>query len=495
MNNGAPVSNSLLWHDFETWGVSPSVDFPVQFAAIRTDLDLNIIEDHQPINWMCQIPHDYLPHPKACLITGITPSISLQRGMSEPSFAKKIHQQMMIKGTCAVGYNSLKFDEEVTRNLFYRNLYPVYDREYKNNNSRWDIIDLVRATYALRPQGIEWPIDTQGKPSFKLELLSQANDINHESAHDALSDVHATIAMAKLIKSLQPKLYDYYWNLRNKHAVDALLSKFQQTILVYVSGYISAQQGCTTLIMPICRHPEQANSVICVDLAHNIDMLVDEHADANMIQDALFTSKQTPPTEQSEHHQLQAPRLITIAINKCPFIAPLNTLEKSQAEKFGIDIELAKNRYGQLMSDSKLGDLCRKIFTRTNERLVPSNIDECLYTSEFPESADMLIMEKVREAQPEQLVLYQGAFVDDNLNRRLFRYRGRHFTSSLEENELIKWHQHLVNRFQEENKKACLSLSEYFLQLETLAAEYQNAPKQLQILKSLEQYGRYIANA
>jgi exodeoxyribonuclease-1 len=153
------------------------------------------------------MPFDYLPHPMACLVTGITPNFSLAKGLSEPNFAHKIYQQLSQANTCVAGYNSMRFDEEVTRHLLFRNLYPVYEREFKNNNSRWDVIDLVRACYALRPDEINWPKYEDGKPSFKLEELSKANNIGHEAAHDALSDVHATIGIAKLIKTKQPKLY------------------------------------------------------------------------------------------------------------------------------------------------------------------------------------------------------------------------------------------------------------------------------------------------
>jgi len=485
------VSSTILWHDYETWGVNPSVDFPVQFAAVRTDENLNIIKTQKSINWMCAIAHDYLPHPQACLVTGITPALSLRKGMSEPQFAAKIFKEMSQTHTCVAGYNSMRFDEEVTRNLLFRNFYPIYDREYKNNNSRWDIIDLVRAAYALRPEGINWPIN-ESKPSFKLELLCAENDISHESAHDALNDVYATIALAKLIKTKQPKLYDYYWKLRSKHEVDKLLSQFQQQLSVYVSGFISPNQGCCSVIMPVCRHPNNPNAVICVDVNRSIEALVNLSDDdlANL----LFAEKNLD-TAASSKSSLEKPGLFSIAINKCPFVAPINTLTKENAVRLGIDLDACRRNFAELRLHAGLASRCRNIYEQKEEKPTPQNIDECLYATEFPNYADKQLMEKVRHVEPEQLVAYQNAFEDPLNNMRLFRYRGRNYPMTLEENEVTKWQQHLRMRFSENNKRACLSLQEYFLAIESLMTQYANMPEKMQILSALEHHGQLIANS
>lgn len=486
------MSSTILWHDYETWGVNPSVDFPVQFAAVRTDTNLNILETHKPINWMCAIAHDYLPHPQACLVTGITPSLSLRKGMSEPQFAEKIFAEMSQAQTCVAGYNSMRFDEEVTRNLLYRNFFPVYEREYKDNNSRWDVIDLVRAAYALRPQGLEWPINENGKPSFKLETLSEANDIKHESAHDALSDVYATIAVAKLIKTKQPKLFDYYWKLRSKHEVDKLLSRFQQQMYVYVSAYIKPEQGCCTLVMPVCRHPNNPNAVICIDMNRSVDALLNLNEDD--LRQLLFTKTESddPRIQQDIDEK---PVLFSIATNKCPFIAPLNTLSVDNATRLDIDLAKCQQHFLLLANEASIAPLCRNVYASKEERPIPQNIDECLYATDFPSNADKQLMERVRTAAPEQLVAFQNAFEDQFSNARLFRYRGRNYPMTLEENEMSKWQQYLHMRFTQNNKLGCLSLQEYFLQIESLMTRYINVPEKIEILRALERHGQLIANS
>ena len=473
---------TILWHDYETFGINPKVDFPVQFAAIRTTLDLQVIEDQPNINWLCKIPHDYLPHPQACLVTGITPYYSLSKGLSEPEFANRIHKQMMKPNTCVVGYNSMKFDEEVTRNLFFRNLFPIYDREYKNNNSRWDVIDLVRACYALRPENISWPLYDNGKPCFKLEALTKANNIVHEDAHDALSDVYATIAIAKLIKTTHPKLYDYYWQLRSKHHVNNMLQQFQRNIFIYVGGFIGSEQGCCTIIMPVCAHPENQNSILCIDLLRPITEFTIN--DPQRLKETLFNR---------EISRSNKPGMLNIAVNKSPFVAPIKTLSNTRAKSLDIDVNMAITNYKALANSPFLATLCQFVFSSTEPRITPQNIDEQLYTSEFPSSADIRLMETVRYEVPEQLAAYSGKFESDTLNNLLFQYRARNYPNLLDEQEMSRWQQHIVSRLTKNNKSACLSLEEYFSSIEDLSQQYQQYPDKVKILESLKRYANELA--
>lgn len=475
------MEKTILWHDYETWGVNPSVDFPAQFAAVRTDENLNVIEKSPAINWRCAIPHDYLPHPQACMVTGLSPLLSMQKGMQEPIFAEKIYRQMSRANTCVAGYNSLRFDDEVTRYLFHRNFYPVYDREYKNGNSRWDIIDLVRACYALRPEGITWPKYDNGKPCFKLELLSEANGIEHSNAHDALADVYATIALAKLIKEKQSKLYDYFWQLREKQNVINYLQRFQQTILVYISAYINADQGCCTLVMPVCPHPNNKNAVLCVDLNSNIDELMQD--DPTALSTALFTKAKD---------DTKAPRIFSISVNKCPFVAPFNTLSTEKAESLSINIERCKHNYSQLKNKHDLHKLCQQVFTLQKTDDAQPNIDQSLYTIGFPSPADKTMMTKIRESSAENLVSFQGRFENRVYNDMLFRYRARNFPHLLEQHEINVWQEHLQHRFTLANKTECLSIQEYMNEIEELAIQYAQNPQKSALLTTLKRYGQAL---
>ena len=228
----------FLFHDYETFGTSPSLDRPAQFAAIRTDAELNVIGE--PEVFYCKPADDYLPQPQAVMITGITPQEALAKGDNEAAFARRIHDLFTVPQTCIVGYNNVRFDDEVTRNIFYRNFYDPYAWSWQHDNSRWDLLDVMRACYALRPEGIAWPENDEGLPSFRLEHLTVANGIEHQNAHDAMADVYATIAMAKLVKTRQPRLFDYLYSHRNKRKLATLIDVPQMKPLVHVSGMFGA---------------------------------------------------------------------------------------------------------------------------------------------------------------------------------------------------------------------------------------------------------------
>ena len=136
--------------------------------------------------------------------------------------------------TCVVGYNNLKFDDEFVRQMFYRNFYNPYAREWRNGNSRWDVIDMFRMAYALRPDGIQWPKDDTGSVTFRLEELTRANDIEHSDAHDAVSDVLATINLTKLLRKIQPKLFEFFYALRKKDRIAKTLNLLDKKPVIHV---------------------------------------------------------------------------------------------------------------------------------------------------------------------------------------------------------------------------------------------------------------------
>ncbi|MGH8465308.1 MAG: exodeoxyribonuclease I, partial [Pseudomonas sp.] len=261
------MANSIYWHDYETFGANPRRDRAAQFAGVRTDEELNIIGE--PLVIYCRPAPDMLPHPQSCLITGITPGQALAKGVPEAEFIRRIHDEFSQPQTCVAGYNNLRFDDELTRQLLYRNFYDPYEREYRSGNSRWDIIDMMRLCAALRPEGIIWPRKDDGSISFRLEELCRANGIIHESAHDALSDVLATIALAKLVRERQPRLYDYVFRLRARSAVEERLDIIKRTPVLHISSMYPASQGCMALTAPLTRHPVDRNGFLVYDLRQN----------------------------------------------------------------------------------------------------------------------------------------------------------------------------------------------------------------------------------
>lgn len=237
------MAASFFFYDLETSGFNPREARIMQFAGQRTDLDLHPVGD--PVNLLIKITDDILPDVDATLITGITPQMTLADGLTEAEFLREFENSIAIPGTVFLGFNTVRFDDEFMRCLHYRNFYDPYEWQWQDNRSRWDLLDVVRMTRALRPQGIEWPFDIHGKPTNRLELLTGLNKLSHEQAHDALSDVTATIEVARLIRNKQTKLFDYLFVMRDKKKVAELVNKSEP--FVYTSGKYAAEHDKTTV--------------------------------------------------------------------------------------------------------------------------------------------------------------------------------------------------------------------------------------------------------
>lgn len=459
---------SFYFYDFETFGARPSIDRPCQFAGIRTDSNLNIIED--PLTLYCQLANDYLPIPEAILITGITPQLANLKGIPETEFMGKINQAFSRPNTCVVGYNSIRFDDEVSRYGFYRNFIDPYAREWQHGNSRWDLIDLVRACYALRPEGINWPLKEDGSPSFKLEELTVANNLSHEKAHDAMSDVYATIAMAKLIKEKQPKLFDYYLSLRKKQQVSKHIDVINMTPLVHISGKIRAKNGCMTLIAPLAHHPTNTNAIICANLAMDVSPLLT--LDAKQITERLYTAKVDLADDE-----LPIP-LKLIHINKCPFIASTKTMTDENNQRIGFDKAFAREQYKKLKQHSEIRQRLIEVYEASynNEETDP---DLMLYSGGFFSSADKAKMDIIRNTKPHNLAGLDLQFDDPRIKEMLFRYRARNYQETLNDQESIKWREFCQQR---------LNDPEYVIKLENLMNATQQDEKKQKLLTALVQY-------
>ena len=466
---------TLYWHDYETFGLNPGADRPAQFAGIRTDLDLNVISEAN--EWFCRPPDDYLPNPEACLITGISPQQALQQGVNESEFIRHINREFSQANTCVVGYNNIRFDDEVTRFTLYRNFLDPYQREWKNSCSRWDIIDLVRACYALRPEGINWPTDENDAPSFRLELLTQENNLAHSQAHDAMSDVYATIAMAKLIKEKQPKLYDYCFHLRKKNNVLNTLKVGSYTPVVHVSGMFPALQGCASYVLPIAEHPYNRNAVIAIDLNKDLNCL--QTLSIAEIRHYLYTSNSDLP------EGINRPPIKLIHINKCPIVAPAKTLTETRAEQLGIDSKQCRASLDLLKNNPDLAQKCQMVFAEEHAAAQNKTPEEMLYTGGFFSNHDKVLINQISTSTWEELAEHEYNFEDPRLKTLLWHYRARNAPQSLNIDEQEKWLRHRQAYLQEHSQA-------YIEKLDALALEYQTNLTKIELLQRLHNYLSYL---
>ncbi|MGE8326972.1 exodeoxyribonuclease I [Pseudomonas urmiensis] len=419
------MTSSIFWHDYETTGINPRCDRPLQMAGVRTDFELNEID--APVNLYCRPSDDILPHPAACLVTGITPAELASKGLCEAEFMTRVHEQLVRPGTCGAGYNTLRFDDEVTRYSLYRNFFDPYAREWQGGNSRWDLIDIVRTAYALRPEGIVWP-QQDGRTSLRLELLSKANGIDHGHAHEALSDVRATIALARLIRDKQPKLYDWLFELRSKHNVMEHIRLLQP--LVHISGRFSAERNYIGVVLPLAWHPRNRNALIVCDLHLETLPLIRESAET--LRERLYTRR-----DDLSAGQLPVP-LKLVHINRCPVLAPLKVLRPADQARLGIDLAMLQSRGEALASQqSSWQDKLEHIYS--GEEFPPCEDPEQQLYDGFIGDRDRRLCEQVRVVDPAQLGRSQWMFDDPRLPELLFRYRARNFFETLNEQEQQRW--------------------------------------------------------
>ncbi|MFW0825034.1 exodeoxyribonuclease I [Cronobacter dublinensis] len=465
---------TFLFHDYETFGKSPSLDRPAQFAALRTDENFNVIGE--PEVFYCKPADDYLPQPEAVLITGITPQVALARGENEAEFARRIHALFTVPKTCVVGYNNVRFDDEVTRNIFYRNFYDPYAWSWQHDNSRWDLLDVMRACYALRPEGIVWPENSDGLPSFRLEHLTVANGIEHANAHDAMADVHATIAMAQLVKTRQPRMFDYLYTYRSKQKLATLIDIVQMKPLVHVSGMFGAWRGNTSWIAPIAWHPDNRNAVIVVDLAGDISPLLELDADA--LRERLYTPKAALGDDSAVPVKL-------VHLNKCPVLAQANTLRPEDAERLGIDRQHCLNNLKVLRDAPQVREKLVALFAEAPPFPPTSNVDAQLYDGFFSD-ADRAAMRIVLQTPPQNLPALDITFVDNRIEKLLFNYRARNFPGTLSEPEQQRWLNHRRDVFTPEFLQA------YAQELEMLYNQYESDKEKTALLKALYQYAQEI---
>ena len=270
------MAQTFFFYDLETSGLLARNDRIMQFAGQRTDMNLQPIGD--PVNVMVRLSDDSLPSPEALLVTGITPQQTLADGYSEAEFARMFTDEIAIPNTIMVGYNSVRFDDEFMRHTLWRNFYDPYEWSWAEGRSRWDLLDVVRLFRALRPSGIEWPVDSEGRSVNRLELLSKVNNLEHTHAHDALSDVEALIGVAKLLKSNQPKMFDYLLAMRDKKAVAELVNLENPEPFIYASGRYDGKYEKTTVAFPIAPG-KKPGSVLVYNLRFSPNDYVDLSAE------------------------------------------------------------------------------------------------------------------------------------------------------------------------------------------------------------------------
>ncbi len=457
------MNNNFFFYDLETSGLNPREDRIMQFAGQRTDMDLNPIGES--VNILVKMTEDVLPSPGAIMVTKITPQDTLRDGISEAEFSRKMNEEIFTPGTIAVGFNTVRFDDEFMRATFWRNFYEPYEFEWKDERSRWDILDVVRMTRALRPEGINWPVTEKGQATNRLELLTKLNGLSHEHAHDALSDVFATIAVAKLIREKQPKLFDYLLKMRNKNEVKKLVNLDFKKPFVYTSGRYSSEYNKTTVAFPLTGG--RNGNVLVYDLRYNLERVLSEpvFSDAGLeLSSTSYTGAPGEPSLRDEplgrgrniralnsNQSMHPKKLVSatrssffpivkeLCFNKCPAVAPLVVLDEGDGwKKIGLTKEIVEKNLETLLKHPEFAEKMREEFENRPEFPPAVEPEAALYDG-FLDDADRAKVAKVREASAEELADFHPEFLDERLPELLLHYKGRNYPESLSEEEVAEW--------------------------------------------------------
>lgn len=435
------VNQSFFFYDLETSGFDPKRQRIMQFAGQRTDMDLNPVGD--PVNVLVSLSDDVLPDPSAVMITGITPQKTTEEGYKETAFLKILQEQVFTPGTIITGFNSVRFDDEFMRYTLYRNFYDPYEWQWQDNRSRWDMLDVVRMTRALRPDGVEWPVDDAGQPTNRLELVTAENGLAHRQAHDALSDVVALIEVAKLIKQHQPKMFEYLLHVRTKQEVAKVVNLDDAQPFVYTSGRYPKGTLHTTVAIPVAPGG-RPGTVVVYDLRH------DPTDWAQKTIDELKTIRFAPYEIRQTEGFVALPAK-ELAYNRCPAIAPLGVLDATAQERIVLDMQTVQDNLRKLRN-SGLADKLREVFAGDREFTRATDVDAQLYDS-FLTDRDKPKMAAVRAADINALADFTPDFADERITKLLLRYKGRNFPQSLSEMERGEWEQYRTTRLQSDLPK------------------------------------------
>ena len=524
MNHG----ETFLWYDLETFGLNPRYDRIAQFACVRTDANLKVIEE--PVVLYCKLSDDYLPDPLSCLVTHITPQEVNEKGLSESEFIGKINEIFSQSRTCVVGYNSLRFDDEFIRYTLFRNFLDPYKREYAKGNSRWDILDLVRAAHDLRPEGINWPIKADSKrPSFKLSDLADANGIENEHAHDALNDVWATLELARLIKKKQPKLFSYYLSLRDKQFAKQLLKVPMGDPLLLTAAQFTSEAGASSIVMPLTSSAKNNNTVIVFDLMQDPTPLINASNTVDQLNHTKnrekelneLTTKIENSLESKENYEetlkesvgiidktakllKELPSLISahdqlmsikgvyqVAINRAPFLSPMSVVTEEVANRLNLDLKRCEANHQRLLEKKMLSINIRRAFDDI-EYLDVDDVDQSLYSGDFFSDGDHKLFTKIRETDSKDLYNLSFDFDDKRAHEMLWRYLRRNWPSDMDKEQSKRWYSYCAERIIDPPGKNLITLNFYARKIREKIKSKDIDPSDKEILLELENYGKEL---
>ncbi|WP_316228268.1 exonuclease domain-containing protein [Bradyrhizobium sp. SZCCHNR1039] len=268
---------AFIFYDVETTGTAATFDQILQLAAIRTDDALNVTDS---LNIRCRLLPYVVPSPEALLVTGVTASDLGSAPFSHFEMMRQIHTKMAewsAEGAIFVGWNSMRFDEGMLRQGYYQSLLPIYQTN-TNGNGRADMMRMAQVASACMPSCLAIPRDSKGKCVFKLGGIAEANGVQLDNAHEAMSDAAAVLGIARLVKQSTPKLWDAMVTNARKAAALKLIKNHSH--LVLSETYWGAPY--TFIVAPVVANAANANEWALFDLQFDPEPLLNAN-DADLL--------------------------------------------------------------------------------------------------------------------------------------------------------------------------------------------------------------------
>ena len=380
---------SFVIYDVETTGLTKGFDQIVQFAALRTDSALKITDQFQI---RCRLMPHVIPAPEAMRVTGLR--IEQLLDTSLPSHYGMVTEvQRILTSWCPalfLGYNSLSFDEEFLRQVFYQCLYRPYLTNTRGS-ARADVLNLCRVTAALRLDVLKPAIDEDGRPIFKLKALAEANGIATPLSHNAVADVSTTLALCQLISNRAPEIWSQFLRFSQKASVESFITEEDAFLVSETFG----NHHRARVVTPIGRHSERAIRYYCLDVVADLDTL------RGMSDDQLISLCKGA-----------ARPIVTIRTNAAPTLWALYDATQEQLAPFDGEAEILQ-RVAQVREDAPFLERLRKAaqVAEPSYSLSP-HVEEQLYEGGFPLRKDETLMECFHAAPWEQRVELVREFSD-----------------------------------------------------------------------------------
>lgn len=413
---------------------------------------------------------DYLPNPKSLLITNISIQYLQKNGINEYFFSKKIFKIFMGKNTCIVGFNNISFDNILTRHLFYRNLFDPYEWSWKNGNSSWDILDVLRAFYIFFPNKILWPKNNKGFISFKLSDITKINKIKHNNIHDAYSDVLATILVSRLLKKVSENFFFFLYFSTRKNNLLQFLKKNEKKPFFYISSFFGSSFFNIGCVMFLMFHPNIKNSFFLIDLKKNLNVLLNLYYSQNLRINSI--------------QELFQYGIILVSLNKSPIFLSYSFLSSKKCYNLKIDYLKCQRNFFLLLNNFSFLTWIRSLFSQKsffNIKNITNNVDLMLYKNFFNFS-DKNILLDFHGKKPLQWKDFYFKFKDFRIKNLIFNLLGRNFFCFLNANEKKIWKTHCLRKIS--NKR----LKKYIRKIKILCFFYQKDKEKCHGLKKLILY-------